>query len=145
MLIKEDLYWLAGLLEGEGSFTKPPPSKKNKIAIHLEMTDRDIVEKAARIMSASVYCPKRREKYKQSYRFNLSHAKAFYWMTLLFPLMGSRRQQRIKECLEEYNPIKYDYNLPSKEELIKLNETLSLRQIAKQFGCAHETIRRNMK
>ena len=45
-----DLTWLAGLLEGEGSFLKAPPSDPNCPRISLEMTDKDVVERAALLM-----------------------------------------------------------------------------------------------
>ncbi len=142
---EKDLYWLAGLLEGEGSFLKAPPSKSNKISIQLEMTDKDVVERAAKILQTSVYTPKIRNDYKQTYKVNISFNRAAEWMKLLFPLMGARRQQRIEECLKEYNPLKYNLNLPSKEELVEMNKVLSLRQIAAKYNCSHQTILRHIR
>ncbi len=43
------LHWLAGLLEGEGSFLKPPPSAPNTPRITLQMTDEDVVQRVQEI------------------------------------------------------------------------------------------------
>lgn len=99
--IKEnDLYWLAGLLEGEGSFT----IKANKISvcISVEMTDKDIIERAANIVGKGniYYCKARKSNYKSSWKWNLTYpTDCFKLMNLLIPLMGERRSAKIKECL----------------------------------------------
>jgi hypothetical protein len=49
-----ELYWLAGLLEGEGSFVKGPPSRPNCPIVQLAMTDGDVVERAARLLGRGV-------------------------------------------------------------------------------------------
>jgi hypothetical protein len=41
-----DLHWLAGLLEGEGTFIAGPPSAPRSPAVQVAMVDRDIVERA---------------------------------------------------------------------------------------------------
>jgi len=50
----ESLYWLAGLLEGEGSFLKGPPSSPRCPIVQLPMTDQDVVEHAAHLFARSV-------------------------------------------------------------------------------------------
>ena len=44
---RKDLYWLAGLLEGEGSFQKPAPCEPKYPRITIKMTNRDIIERVA--------------------------------------------------------------------------------------------------
>lgn len=41
------LSWVAGLLEGEGTFLAPPPSSPNQPRLRVQMTDRDIVDRFA--------------------------------------------------------------------------------------------------
>ena len=48
------LYWLAGILEGEGSFMKGVPSNPNSPRIAIQMTDKDVLEKVAAIFKVSV-------------------------------------------------------------------------------------------
>lgn len=53
-----DAAWLAGLLEGEGSFIAGTTTKGRhtsyRTRIQLSMTDQDIVERAAQLMGSSV-------------------------------------------------------------------------------------------
>lgn len=44
---RDTLLWLAGLLEGEGSLIPGPPSYPNSPIIAIQMTDEDVVAKAA--------------------------------------------------------------------------------------------------
>ena len=91
---KKDLYWLAGLLEGDGSFYfQATPS------IKLSMTDRDVVKKAALIMGASLlgpYIDKRTNTRKPMWMANLCGPKALSLLEKLLPHMGERRTARIK-------------------------------------------------
>jgi hypothetical protein len=47
-----DLHWLAGLLEGEGSFLKGPPSAPRHPILALQMTDEDVVARVAAMSDA---------------------------------------------------------------------------------------------
>ncbi len=40
-----ELHWLAGLLEGEGSFMVGPPSDPRRPAIAVQMTDEDVMRR----------------------------------------------------------------------------------------------------
>jgi hypothetical protein len=96
MVSIKNLYWLAGLMEGEGHFGRQP----NQIVITLAMTDRDVVMRAAG-MFAIGHCKERKlPSGKIAYIWhvtNQTHA-AGLMMTLL-PLMGARRASKIRECL----------------------------------------------
>jgi hypothetical protein len=48
-----DVIWLAGLLEGEGCFNIRP-DKNNQVRVSIEMTDRDIIERAAKLFGSNV-------------------------------------------------------------------------------------------
>ena len=43
----KEKYWLAGLLEGEGSFMPGPPSRPNCPIIACEMSDKDVIDRVA--------------------------------------------------------------------------------------------------
>ena len=60
-LNKEDKYWLAGLLEGEGSFCRGSPSNPRAPRIAVEMIDKDIVKKVARLFGCKCIPVSRRE------------------------------------------------------------------------------------
>lgn len=116
-----DLYWLAGLAEGEGSFTISGRSAVFKI----HMTDRDVVERAADIIERA-YPPVRRvgrgggsEKpcralphrgpvheelvrqgvHKPVWYVKVQGRRARLLMKDLYHAMGERRRARIVEVL----------------------------------------------
>lgn len=67
-----DVSWLAGLMEGEGSFMKGPPSSPNQPVLSLVMTDKDVVQRAADILGANVFVvPPRKEHWKITYGIKL--------------------------------------------------------------------------
>jgi hypothetical protein len=97
-----DLYWLAGLLEGEGSFLKPPPSSPASPRVAVEMTDRDVVERVGRVLGAIAQpMPDRNNpRWKPTYRALIGGERAADLMRLLHPLMGLRRQAQISAALD---------------------------------------------
>lgn len=142
----KELYWLAGILEGEGSFLKNPPSGKNAISIALQMTDEDIVAKVAALFEVSYFkCNPRKSHHKISYKLSVSHSKAQTWMIKLKPLMGQRRQQQIENALATFIPYKKAFVMPSKEVLEEMHKTMSLRKIAKIIGCRGQTVLNHIK
>ena len=64
-----DLHWLAGLIEGEGTFLAGPPSAPRTPAVVLSCGfDRDIVERAGTLLGVSVQVvPSRRENWRTAY------------------------------------------------------------------------------
>jgi hypothetical protein len=96
-----DTYWLAGLLEGEGCF------KLNRYSpqIALAMTDRDIVERASKIMGGNVSQWKMQPGHKKPVFFTGVQGKnAVDWMLTILPFMGSRRQAKINSVIAEWKP-----------------------------------------
>jgi hypothetical protein len=113
-VLTTDLHWLAGFLEGEGSFICGPPNGRdsNLPIVTVETTDKDVVERAARIMGIQKMTSRvrveTREKFKgprkPTYSIRFAGSKAVAWMRLLQPLMGSRRQGQIQKALDSYCP-----------------------------------------
>jgi hypothetical protein len=52
---ERELHWLAGLLEGEGSLIKPPPSDPNRPRVSIMSTDLDIIERVNKLFDVT-YC-----------------------------------------------------------------------------------------
>ncbi len=97
---KEQTAWLAGLLEGEGCFIFG-----NTLHISLQMTDRDVVETAHRIMEShgkisTVDYP--RLGTKPCYRFCVCGKKAVSVMVDIYPWMGDRRREKIADILLDW-------------------------------------------
>lgn len=95
-----DVIWLAGLLEGEGSFT----IGKNKTPrLVLQMTDADIVEKAGKLFESSVWNSKRLTKGNKSvYACGVAGITAIEWMRILKPYLGQRRQKQIIDVVSKW-------------------------------------------
>ena len=100
MTTETELAWLAGLLEGEGSFCET--------RIHVAMTDRDVIERAAEILGGQVK-EKRQPPGRIEGRAIYVRKPLFYCivygkrakeaMVKLFSYMGKRRQAQIEEQL----------------------------------------------
>lgn len=93
---RDDLLWLAGLLEGEGTFD----AHRGKYPrIRLAMTDRDIVGRAASLMDSTVRLSLHRAPNKPTWHTELSGDRAASVMAAILPHMGARRSQKIAEVL----------------------------------------------
>lgn len=133
---KSDLYWLAGILEGEGSFLKGPPSKPNQPLIKIEMTDKDVIVRVSKIFGIGYYFADRKP-YKRVYRTILRGSSAVVLMRKLYPLMGIRRKDQITKAIHSYRfrlKIKLDRRKYAeiKQRLAVGDETHA--EIAKRFG-----------
>lgn len=101
-----DIAWLAGLLEGEGSFgiTNGSPW------IQFQSTDKDVVQRAALILSFEFrdnqYKPRGPAYYKPVWGLSLHGIRAIAWMMTLFVLLGERRQSKVREVIEAWKASK---------------------------------------
>ncbi len=143
---KKDTYWLAGLLEGEGSFMSGPPSSPNLPVISMATTDEDIIQKVSELWNVK-YHPgrdnrRKNNEWKDVFVIRIRGARAVEFMKTLNPLMGNRRQSQIKRAINSYQPayrnLTEDLVLKIKAELSKGKKTQS--EIAEQFGFRRETI-----
>jgi len=124
-----DLYWIAGLLEGEGCF-HTSGSGKPVPAISICTTDLDVITKLKRLMrhdgviSSSV--DNRHKHYKVRYIIDIYGVRAISWMFTLYPLLGLRRRAKIKEVVAHWKvPI----------EIYKLERTRKIREFNHGIAC----------
>src|SRR5437870_804366 len=96
-----DLRWLAGLLEGEGTFLRPVPSAPRAPLIRLAMTDHDVVRRAADVLERSVVSPKseRVQGHRTVFMVTVKGASAIRWMRVLRPYLSTTRQAQIDRAL----------------------------------------------
>lgn len=100
MIAEPDLYWIAGLLEGEGYFGLR--RKGRDLVIQLDMTDEDVVNRFLQIVGFGSLKERELPSGKTCYRVALlEQAKVEALMADLLPLMGERRQSKIRLCLSE--------------------------------------------
>lgn len=98
MITIRDLAWIAGLLEGEGCF-----HLQNKLypLIVLQMTDEDVVVKAADMMQAKIY------RSGNLWVSRVTGVHAIGWMMTLYTLLGKRRRERVTEIIKIWYEHKY--------------------------------------
>ncbi|MBV9865230.1 MAG: hypothetical protein JO316_07760 [Abitibacteriaceae bacterium] len=96
-------YWLAGILEGEGSFMAGPPSKPNLPSIQMTTTDEDVAIRVASLLGVKSRAISGRRfaenGWKQAYFVVLKGERAYHLMAQLKPLMSRRRQQQIDKAM----------------------------------------------
>ena len=91
-----DLVWLAGLLEGEGSFDA---HRGRYPRIRLAMTDRDVVGRAASLMDTKIRLSLHPAPASATWHSEVSGPRAAEIMRAILPHMGSRRSGRIADVL----------------------------------------------
>jgi hypothetical protein len=89
--------WLAGLLEGEGSFMiSSNGSRSPRVRISVEMADFDVIHRVADMWGVAIaHLKPQKPEHKPTYRVAVGGGKAMQIMTTLRPLMGQRRQAQI--------------------------------------------------
>lgn len=99
----KDIYYVAGILEGEGCF-----SYYNAPRIFLKMTDFDVVNKVKSIMNVNVSIGSsiREIGNKRVYVLAVNSYHAIGWMMTLYPIMSARRKEQIKQVLSEWKNAK---------------------------------------
>ena len=124
----EDLSWIAGLLEGEGSFSlaykKSPYNEYYYPRIVISMTDEDVIQRAAIIMGAKQVYVKIKLCKKTLYTTTIYGAKAIALMRIILPFMGIRRASKINEIISTWEIIskRPDKRKTRQQQLQKLLE-----------------------
>ena len=112
--------WVAGLLEGEGSFTHKGSGTLRNISVLCHMTDVDVLQKLKRLTGiGTLHGPYRngppKKRWKPRFMWQVSGSLAKDLMTQILPLMCERRSKRIKELLSGFHSVK-----PKKYELLNV-------------------------
>jgi hypothetical protein len=136
-LPSNELHWLAGLLEGEGTFMTGPPSSPGLPGIAVNMTDHDVMAQLGRIFGRKVHELKpRNARWRTSYQVRVNGGAAVRWMTVLRPLMGSRRQGQIDRALasDAPRPVALLTDEAARAALDDLLGGASVKSVAERFG-----------
>lgn len=101
-LIK-DLYWAAGFIEGEGSFT----AYKASIGVRADQVQKEPLDRLQRIFGGTVYLRQHpsRANVQPIHAWNISGKTAAGVMMTLFKLMSPRRQEQINIALSKWRII----------------------------------------
>jgi hypothetical protein len=117
----QELAYLAGILDGEGSFTyshRKGRTRKNGsfgpaytcAVVKCEMTDKDVILKLQRFFGGSMFPVKERLGHQPSWCWHIAGKSARAVMPRLLPFMSLRRSARIKQLqagrFQPYNNVK---------------------------------------
>lgn len=94
----KDVAWLAGLLEGEGTFGY----FNGTPTIQIAMTDRDVIDRAAKTMGIKVRAPWTPKRGKTVYKCGACGVKAVSWMMTLYSLLGERRRNKVMPVIQKW-------------------------------------------
>lgn len=95
-----EIYWLAGVLEGEAHFSMGENGCMPRIS--LSMTDMDVVIRVAEITGAENVRKKKTRNTKQQYQVRITGQKSIQWMMTMYLLMGDRRKEKIRQIIEKW-------------------------------------------
>lgn len=97
-----DIYWIAGMLEGEGCFSIV--TNRRLPRIDFVSTDFDITMRVSDLMGSPMRGRNRKpgESFgrKPVFVTQLGGKRAAGWMMTIYHLMGNRRRARIREILK---------------------------------------------
>lgn len=106
MTREQEIAWAAGLFEGEGHCGLAPQRNRDlpTARMELSMTDRDVVERFARVIGyGTVHVNQRPTRNdKPVYRWSISGERAIEVALLLLPHLGTRRSKRIGEVVQAH-------------------------------------------
>ena len=96
---RDDVVWLAGLLEGEGTFDL---HRGKYPRVRVAMTDRDVVGRAATLFGSSIRLTLKPAPTSPLWHAEIQGGPAAEIMRAVLPFMGTRRSGKIAEILSEY-------------------------------------------
>lgn len=106
MITERELFWLIGILEGEGSFSYTKKTHR----VQVQMVDEDVMVRVSAIVTKItgrkhnlIYCGNRdRANVQPSQMLSITGESARAVMCLIVTHMGHRRRIRIWQCLNNY-------------------------------------------
>ena len=135
------LYWLAGVLEGDGSFLEGKVYNDYKPLIMCTMTDEDVIARIASLLEVGYHAAHHTDKraiergWKQPYATKVSGERAVRLMKQLRPLMGQRRQSEIDRAVASYQGDRRKVVTPEQIEEIRerIHNGESPLKLAKEY------------
>jgi len=95
---KENVHWLAGLLEGEGSFFVRKLKNHSYPTVMVKMCDKDIIDRLQKITGiGKIYCKQPKNlNWKTAWAWQVSKTHdALDVMRSVRSIMGNRRKEKI--------------------------------------------------
>lgn len=117
-----DVYWLAGLLEGDGSFGIKTDGQPR---IQLRMLDKDVVCRAASVLGVSYVAELQPQLVNRQVQYDCcaTGKRAAAWMMTLYSLLGKRRQSQVRFALQAWTRIGAGSSSTVTSQLANVGET----------------------
>lgn len=134
--------WLAGFIEGEGSFI----CKYLGVKISIALTDLDVLETVQKNFGGTIYEVKRRqEHYKDTWVWVINGEKAYDLTRRLLPYLHSRRKIQALKLIDKYENAHRTLIRKAKRERIPIildlrSKGLFHREIAEKLGVDRTTV-----
>lgn len=137
-----DLFWIAGLLEGEGYFGVKTSGTLRNVVVSCHMTDLDVLESLQkRVGKGNVTGPYKNVKIgnKLRWMYNLSGRNAYLLMKMVLPLMGGRRSDKIKKLIDGYESVEVKVYKIMAVSTGRIEVVYNMKEWAEQHGMVHHT------
>lgn len=124
-----DIAWLAGLWEGEGSFSVRLRQKKYKVSttpgsieMKIAMTDEDVIAKVSKLVDKSYFIPNRKTVTgKIVYQLSIGKRETVIQLVKrIIPYLGKRRKEQAEKLLENHFLWEEWYKNGGKSEMAKV-------------------------
>ena len=143
-LSEKELCWLAGYLEGEGSFLAGSPSNPTEPGISVCSTDEDVIARVALMFGVKYWKVKgkRKSHWKEVWLTKKKGSHAVELMNILKPMMSVRWRQQIDRAIASYDDTKIKWLSEFDVAEIRRLCTTNMKQvdIGKMFGVKRETV-----
>ena len=119
-----DRHWLAGLFEGEGSFSIRKDRNSKRMVVQIKSTDEDVIDSVLRIAGIGFkngpYAYKN-PAWKPYWQWSVSKRQHCVYMAMMLgPLLHRRRLEQMEATLHEMNEHSLDMDiLDWKRKLLK--------------------------
>lgn len=105
-----DLHWVAGFLEGEGTFTGAYQKRHTTgivrssatFSVNAAQNEVEPLEKLQRLFGGNLYRDSKNGGHKRIHRWYLNGARGIALMMTLWILMTPKRQQQIEICIQRF-------------------------------------------
>jgi hypothetical protein len=143
-----ELHWLAGILEGEGSFMRGTPSSPGMSVLAMVSTDEDVVARVATILGVSYGVatrPDSKAHWKTVYATRIKGRGAVEAMNLLRPLMRIRRKAQIDRAVACFSVKRAFVTEETVEKMfVRAEAGETHRSIAEAYGLERSTVTRHL-
>ena len=99
-----EMAWLSGIFEGEGCIAW---QKKNSVYLSISMTDKDVIEKVAKITNMGNVYHRSFEHKKDAWVWGVARkSDVVYLLEQMFPFLGERRSLRAAESIVRLDAVR---------------------------------------